>query len=69
MSYNICIFPNSQGDILYQSICYAINTVCEANSFNLLNGCITRVKGARMSKQENHLSRENDEKNISKRGS
>ena len=48
---------------------YAIDAECEANSSNLLNGCITRVKGARMSKQENHLSRENDEKNIRKRGS
>ena len=45
---------------LCPNVCYAVNIVCEANSFNLLNGCITRVKGARMSKQENHLSHEND---------
>ena len=54
---------------LCPNVCYAVNIVCEANSFNLLNGCITRVKGARMSKQENHLSRENDdEKNVMNRG-
>ena len=53
---------------LCPNVCYAVNIVCEANSFNLLNGCITRVKGARMSKQENHLSRENDEKNYYEKG-